>query len=76
MNKKEIIELQKRIGTKSDGFWGQISMAACIAHLKNLMPKPNPWPSPSEKDLLSFYGKPGDVSKLVNLGCGRAGCEV
>lgn len=67
MNKKEIIELQKRIGTKPDGFWGPISMAACIAHLKNLMPKPNPWPSPSEKDLLSFYGKPGDESKLVNL---------
>lgn len=67
MTRAQIIELQEHVGTTPDGFWGTMSMAACIAHLKRLMPSPNPWPTPAERDLQAYYGAPGDERALVNL---------
>lgn len=62
MTSKQIIALQERVGTKADGFWGPKSVAACQAHLRRLMPKANPWPSPDQASLTAFYGAPGDTS--------------
>ena len=66
MNRTQIIQLQERIGTEADGFWGPKSTAACQRHLRALMPSPNPWPSSSETALQRFYGSAGDESQLVN----------
>jgi len=67
MTRQQIIEIQKRIGTTPDGFWGSKSIAACQSHLKAMMPSPNPWPSQSQAALQGFYGKHGDESQLVNI---------
>lgn len=67
MRKAQIIELQRRVGTVPDGFWGPKSTAACRRHLLGLMPSPNPWPGTSQSALQAFYGSPGDESRLVNL---------
>lgn len=60
MNRAEITDIQKRIGTTPDGFWGPASIAACQRHLRALMPSPNPWPSTDQASLTRFYGSPGD----------------
>lgn len=65
MTPSEIVEMQKRIGVTPDGFWGPISIAACKAHLRDLMPAHNPWPVPTAAALRAFYGAPGDESQLV-----------
>jgi len=57
-----IIELQKRVGTVPDGFWGPKSIAACQRHLLALFPKVNPWPSYADR--IKFYGHPGNVEML------------
>lgn len=62
-----IKEMQKKIGVDPDGFWGPKSIAACQAHLRKLMPTPNPWPGTSQEELRAFYGRPGDESKLVSF---------
>jgi hypothetical protein len=67
MTRQQIIEIQKRIGTTPDGFWGAKSTAACQAHLRSMMPSPNPWPAQSQSALMAFYGKAGDESQLVNI---------
>jgi hypothetical protein len=67
MTRSQIIELQRRIGTTPDGFWGPKSVAACQRHLRALMPTPNPWPAPDDASMIRFYGRPGDESQLVNL---------
>jgi len=67
MNKAKIIELQKRVGTPADGFWGPKSTKAAQRHLRLLMPYPNPWPSSNQSALRSFYGEPGDESNLVRV---------
>jgi hypothetical protein len=67
MRSNEIIQLQKRIGTDPDGFWGPKSIAACQRHLRRFMPAENPWPKPDNKSMRAFYGDPGDESRLVNL---------
>lgn len=67
MKIEEIIAIQKRIGAKPDGFWGPQSIAACQAHLRRLMPNPNPWPAQDQASLLAFYGRPGDESRLVTI---------
>jgi len=63
----DIAELQKRVGANPDGFWGPRSVAACQAHLRAMMPHPNPAPRSDEKSLLAFYGRPGDESKLERM---------
>ena len=67
MNSFQIREMQKKIGTVPDGFWGPKSIAACQSHLRKLMPKNNPWPGTSEAELRAFYGSPGDESNLVTF---------
>jgi hypothetical protein len=67
MTRQQIIEIQKRIGTTPDGFWGAKSIAACQSHLRSMMPFPNPWPSQSQSALQGFYGSPGDESQLVSI---------
>jgi hypothetical protein len=67
MTGPEIEAIQRRIGTKPDRFWGAKSTAACQAHLKAMMPWPNPWPSQSQAALQGFYGSPGDESQLVSI---------
>lgn len=67
MNKSEIIELQKHVGTKPDGIWGSASIKACQDHLRKLMPKPSQWPSSDQASLRSYYGRPGNETSLVGL---------
>ncbi len=67
MNKAEIIALQVKVGTKPDGFWGPKSIAATQQYLRDLMPKPNPWPSSSEASLRAFYGAACDEGMLVRI---------
>ena len=64
MTKDEIISMQKRIGTKPDGFWGPKSIAACQAHLRAMMPRAR-WPKPDLASMKSFYGEPGNEGNLV-----------
>lgn len=49
-----------------DGFWGPLSIKACQAYLKSLMPNPVTWPAPTTAALTAFYGPPGE-SRLVNI---------
>jgi hypothetical protein len=63
MNRARIIEIQRRIGTTPHGFWGPESIAACQAHLRRMMPTPNPWPAQTQTALTAFYGAPGDTTR-------------
>ena len=67
MNQNDIKSMQRRIGVLDDGFWGPKSIAACQAHLRKLMPSPNPWPASDQNSLSKFYGRAGDESKLVPI---------
>jgi hypothetical protein len=67
MKTYQIIKLQERIGTVPDGFWGPKSIAACQRHLRDLMPKQNPWPYPDQTSMIQFYGQPGNESRLVPI---------
>jgi hypothetical protein len=67
MEKQEIIEIQKKIGTEPDGFWGPKSIAALKKYLRNLAPKKSPWPNSDQASLRKFYGTPGDESNLTNI---------
>ena len=71
MTRNQIIELQKRIGTTPDGFWGPKSIARCKDYLRSFMPLvSHPWPKTDQASLTAFYGKAGDESQLVNLAVG------
>lgn len=59
--------MQRKIAVEPDGFWGPKSIAACQAHLRSLMPDPNPWPRSDQASLRAFYGAPGDESNLVPI---------
>lgn len=67
MSSEEIKKMQSKIGVVPDGFWGPKSQKACRDYLKNLMPKPNPWPNSDQDSLRKFYGQPGDESNLVTV---------
>lgn len=68
MNVDRIKALQSKIGTKVDGDWGRMSIAACQAYLQRLIDaSPNKWPATDQASLTAFYGKAGDESQLVNL---------
>lgn len=67
MEKQEIIEMQKKIGTTPDGWWGPKSIAALKKYLRGLAPKNNPWPESDQVSLRKFYGTPGDESNLTNI---------
>ena len=62
---EQIKAIQAECGTTPDGEWGPKSKAACRAYLQSLKPVPNPWPKQNSSDLLAFYGRAGDESKLV-----------
>jgi hypothetical protein len=65
MTKAQIIDLQRRIGTTPDGFWGPLSIAACQRHLRSLMPTDGRWPGPHPRDVETHYGAPG--TELVRI---------
>lgn len=67
MTRSEIIAIQKRIGTAPDGFWGPKSIAAVQAHLRAMMPSPNPWPTTDQASLTKFFGPAGDESRLTSI---------
>lgn len=56
---------QEIVGTLTDGFWGPKSITACQNFLLGLMPKINPWPGTSQRELQRFYGSPGDEDNLI-----------
>ena len=66
-----IKQMQQRVGTEPDGFWGPKSIVACQVYLRSMMPMNNPWPKQDEQSLLDFYGIAGDETQLVNLPVGR-----
>lgn len=70
MTRNQIIELQKRIGTTPDSFFGPASIRACKDHLRSLMPEDHPWPTTDQGALTRFYGRAGDETMLVNLAVG------
>ena len=71
MTQAEIREMQVRIGTEPDGFWGPKSIAACKKHLRGMMPSPHPFPPQSK--VARFYGAHGvpggstPPTKLIRL---------
>lgn len=67
MKTEQIIEMQIKVGTVGDGFWGAKSVAACQAYLKKLMPRKNPWPGTSQAALTKFYGPAYSEAALINL---------
>jgi hypothetical protein len=67
MTRAQIIDLQRRIGTTTDGFWGPKSVAACQRHLRAMMPKPNPWPATNQAALTRFYGLPGENLTTITV---------
>lgn len=48
MTKIQIIDIQKRVGTEPDGFWGPASEEACRRYLRALMPKTHPFPTQAQ----------------------------
>jgi hypothetical protein len=65
MTRQQIQEIQERIGTTPDGFWGPKSIKACQQYLRALMPTKNPWPRSDRASVEAFFGIPGDESNLV-----------
>lgn len=57
MNATQIKSIQTKIGVKPDGIWGPKSKAVCMAHLRNLMPQPHPFPA--EAQVTKEYGPHG-----------------
>lgn len=75
MTQKEIQDMQVKIGTTPDGFWGPKSIAACQEYLRKLMPNPNPWPETNQAALTKFYGPAGDESKLTAINVASLGIQ-
>jgi hypothetical protein len=67
MNTEQIIELQERVDTTPDGWWGPISQKACQVYLMAMMPKDNPWPKPDLESMIAFYGDPWDNSPIISV---------
>ena len=67
MTYSEIVELQKRVGTKPDGYFGPKSIRATQMHLRSMMPLYNPWLDTDQDSLQEFYGNAGDENKLVAI---------
>jgi hypothetical protein len=67
MTPANIKKMQERIGVEPDGFWGRKSIAACEKHLRDLMPKKNPWPASDQASLRAFYGDPDDNKVIVSV---------
>jgi hypothetical protein len=65
MNKKEIQEIQTKIGVTPDGFWGPKSIAACQKYLRKLMGTNAP--KSDQKSLSAAYGEPGSGTHHVTI---------
>ncbi len=76
MTRQQIQEIQERIGTTPDGFWGIKSTAACQSYLRSLMPSPSAFPVSTPQALNKLYGDPakgeviGQIIKLDVTGLG------
>jgi hypothetical protein len=75
MTKEQIQAIQKEIGTTPDGVWGPKSKAACIAYLRSLGPKPNPWPKEDDASMTAFFGPSGNGAKLTQIDVTGLGVE-
>jgi hypothetical protein len=61
MTPAEIKSIQARIGTEPDGVFGAKSRSALQVWLKNVMPKPHPFPTEAGvSSNLSIFGRHGD----------------
>ena len=70
MTRQQIQQIQERIGTTPDGFWGPKSVAACQRYLRLLMPSTNLWPTAGPQSLANFYGDPAKgevIDRIVRL---------
>lgn len=71
MTREQIIHIQEKTGSIPDGVFGPISMRNVQAHLRAMMPTPNPWPMDrawdNRRHVKAFFGEPGDEANLVNL---------
>lgn len=65
MTRRQIIDIQNRVGTTPDGSWGLVSTIACQKYLRSIMPRPNRWPQPTVSKMVQFYGEAGE--NLINL---------
>lgn len=74
MKTEEIISIQRKIGTAPDGIWGQKSVMACRSYLRSLMPKTDA-PSPDDKEMIAYYGEPGNVKNLTSINVADLGVE-
>lgn len=57
MTRREIQEMQDRIGVEPDGFWGPLSIAACQQHLRSLCAHND---FPTERGVTGYYGPHGE----------------
>lgn len=60
MKRKDIISIQKEIGTEPDGMWGAKSQKACKEYLIRLAGSRNRFPKDKDSNILAYYGQPGD----------------
>ncbi len=67
MRIEDIKAIQFKVGTEPDGSFRTKSIAATQRYLRKLMALAPPRPKPNTRDLILFYGDPGDESNLVNL---------
>tara|TARA_B110000503_G_scaffold139137_1_gene226834 strand:+ start:1123 stop:1686 length:564 start_codon:yes stop_codon:yes gene_type:complete len=74
MKRDQIIEIQAKIGTVPDGFWGNKSIAACQKYLINLGTGKDA-PDTDQASLTRAYGAAGDESRLVNLNVAGLGVK-
>jgi len=73
MTKKQIQDIQTKIGTSPDGFWGPKSIAACQKYLRKLMGTAAP--KSDQASLSAAYGAPGDTSRLTSINVSGYGVQ-
>lgn len=67
MTKKDIMQIQRKIGVVADGFWGPKSIAAVQVYLRAMMPTHSGWPATNQRALTSFYGVAGDENQMTTI---------
>lgn len=67
MTKKDIMQIQRKIGVVADGFWGPKSIAATHMYLWSMMPNVNSWPQSDQRALTKFYGAAGDEGQMLTM---------
>ncbi len=74
MTQDKIREIQSKIGTVVDGFWGSKSISACQKYLRNLGAGLNS-PDTDQASLTKAYGTPGDATKLTSINVAGLGVK-